>query len=105
LAAEWYKRAADRGHPEAAMNYRRCLRVLDRSTVPGRSSAVSEQKPALEERPSATEDRFAPAFERFAETRQSVESIDGWHFGGDLSNGELAVLNLAEDQKRTSDGR
>jgi hypothetical protein len=100
LATEYYERAMDRGHPEAAVNYRRCLRLLGRWTIPGRSSAVSEQMPAFEEPPGATKDLFTASLQRFAETRQSVESIDGWHFGGQLGGEDLAVVNLAEDPRR-----
>jgi TPR repeat protein len=100
LAADHYKRAADGGHPEAAVNSRRCLRLLGRWTIPGRSSAVSEQKPTFEKLPSAAEDRFSASLQRFAETRRSVESIDGWHFGAELGRGPLATVTLAEDPKR-----
>jgi serine/threonine protein kinase len=100
LAAEYYKRAADRGHPEATVNYRRCLRLLSRWTIPDRSCAVSEQKPAFEKQSSAAEDRFAASLQRFAETRRSVESIDSWHFIGELGRGPLAIVKLAEDPKR-----
>jgi hypothetical protein len=104
LAAEYYKRAADHGHPEAAVNYRRCLRLLGRWTIPGRLSAVSEQKSAAQEPPPATQDRFSASLQRFAETHRSVESLDRWHFSGQLGRGELAVATLADDPKREAKG-
>jgi TPR repeat protein len=41
-AAECYKFAADRGHPEATINYRHCLRFLERWEVPDRSFRISD---------------------------------------------------------------
>jgi hypothetical protein len=46
LAAEYYKFAADRGHPEGKLNYQRCLRLLGRWEVPDRSSDVSAHPPS-----------------------------------------------------------
>jgi TPR repeat protein len=100
LAAESDKRAADRGHPEGALNYRRCPCLLCRWTIPDRSSAVSDQKPDSEEHPTATENCTAASLRRFARTKQSVESIDNWRFGGELGKGHLEVVMLAEDPKR-----
>jgi serine/threonine protein kinase len=68
--------------------------VPGRWTDPDRSSAASEQKPPFGKQPPTTGDRFAASLQRFAETHQSVESTDGWHF-----REELGTKNLAEDPK------
>jgi TPR repeat protein len=46
LAAQYYKSAADRGHPEGRLNYCHCLRLLGRWNPPDRSSQVTVQPPS-----------------------------------------------------------
>jgi TPR repeat protein len=41
-AAECSKFAGERGHPEGAPNYRRCLQILGHWKSPNRSSAISD---------------------------------------------------------------
>jgi serine/threonine protein kinase len=91
-AAEYYKLAADGGHPEADQNYRRCLRLLGRWTVPDRSSAASEPKPSFEEQPKLTKKSLAI----FKKTGGMVEN---WKQRGELGKGELAIVKLVQDPK------
>jgi TPR repeat protein len=46
LAAEYYKFAAEHGHPEGALNYGCCLRLLGRWKVPDRSSDFCANPPS-----------------------------------------------------------
>jgi serine/threonine protein kinase len=100
LAAEYYKRAADCGHPEAEQNYQRCLRLLGRWNVPDRSSIVSEEKPSFDERKIEGADRVTSSLKMFAETKQSIQSMKSWRFGEQIWEDRFSVVKLAEDPQR-----
>jgi hypothetical protein len=65
MAAEYYKIAADRDHSEAKLNYRRCLRLLDRWEGSDRSSEAVSHSPSV--------DHLFDIFQAFLENPESLD--------------------------------
>jgi TPR repeat protein len=111
-ASEWYRFAKDHKHPEGEVNYRRRLRLLDRWTVPDRSSQIADRPKtddvaqmfidSVEDSKGTTE--LTASIERLKETMLKCGKCSGptakWK-NSELSIGNSSVVTLTKDRDGT----